>query len=60
MVFHPQFLKMLQSHKDEMSVLLLLKVTYGPHHHTSLPPGRGEELEVDEPIANGLVNNIMY
>ena len=47
---------MLQSHKGEMSVLLLMKVTYGPHH-TSPPPGRGEELEVDEPMANGLVNH---
>ena len=29
--FHPQFLKMLQSHKSETSVLLLMKVTFGPH-----------------------------
>lgn len=28
---HPQLVKVLQSHKGEMSVFLLLKVTFGPH-----------------------------
>lgn len=28
---HPQSLKMFQNHKSEMGVLLLTKVTLGPH-----------------------------
>lgn len=28
---HSQFLKMLQSHKGEMDVLLLIKATFGSH-----------------------------
>lgn len=28
---HPQFLKMLHSHKGEISILLLMKVTSGTH-----------------------------
>lgn len=52
---HPQFLKMLQSHKGEVNDLVLMKVTYAPYQ-TSLPV-RGKELEVDESMANGLVNH---
>ena len=40
--FHPQFLKMLQSHKSEVGVLLLIKITFGPH------PRMGADCQEDQ------------
>lgn len=41
--FHPQFLKMLQSHKSEVGVLILIKVPFGSH------PRMGADCQEDLP-----------